>query len=267
MKYIIILLSFTLIFLIIKLNKKNNFELIKIKKYTNYNYINEPYNAIMTEDDLPSSYIFEIFTKNNFPKIYEKTCELQKYFGVNNIVFGIKKKDNKYTFEYYLYYCNYNEKHKIQNVFDFFNISQNINFENYYLISFELEENNLNLEELNIYNTLVKCNCKKLVKYNEAFNICYNCLECANVSYDIKLNKIINKNIYKFFYRDRTNNNDVLEYSKTLFGNDVNLELIFKLYLLTCDTSICITKKTNCIGLYFSSITFDNFINDFSLNT
>jgi hypothetical protein len=29
---------------------------------------------------------------------------------------------------------------------------------------------------------------------------------------------------------------------------------------MSFDTSICITQKPNCIGLYFSSLTYDNFM-------
>jgi hypothetical protein len=257
---IILILILVLISSFIKLIKEENLELIKINKNTNFNYIYERYTVNFKTNYLPSSYIFELFTKKNFYKIYKKTCEIQKYFGVNKTVYGIKKKNNKYMFEYYYYYSNYFDKHTIKNVFNFFNISTKFNFENYYLISFELQEHDLQLEELNIYETYVNCNCNKLKKYSDVFDICSNCLECKNFSYNVKSDEITEKNIYKFFYRNANDDKDIFEYSKTLFGNNINLELIYKPYLLTFNTSICITKKPDCIGLYFCSITYNNFI-------
>ena len=260
--YIIIILVIILVNIFI--HKYNKPSLVLQLKNTNYDYTFEKYYINNNKNCYPSSYIFEIFTKNKYNNIYNQTIKIQKYFGVNKTVYGIKKVKDEYLFEYYYSYYNENKLHNIQNIFKLFKINNRINFENYCLISFELINNNIielsqNINEINIYYLLNNCNHKTPILFHN-FTICKQCLSCMNKTYNINNNTIIDKNIYKNFPRNTSNLTEIYNYTKTLIGNDVDLNLIFTPYLLSCKKNICVAKKPNSIGFYFSLVPFDDFI-------
>ena len=250
------------IIIIIIINKYTENKLVLELNDTNYDYIYEKYDIKNIDNSYyPSSYIFEIFTKNKYNKIYNQTIKIQKHFGINKTVYGIKKINNEYVFEYYYYYENENKLNNVDNCFKLFNIDNEINFENYYLASFELNENRpTNINEINIYYTANNCNHKNLADFHKKFLICRECLTCMNKTYNIKNDSIISKNIYKFFFREDSTLTEIYDYTKKLIGKNVDLNIIFTSYLLTCKKSICITKKPETIGFYFSLIPFDDFI-------
>ena len=228
---------------------------------TNYDYIYEKYNIkYISNDCYPSSYIFEIFTKNNYIDIYNKTVEIQNFFGINKTVYGIKKINNEYFFEYYYYYKNENILNNITNIFKFFNINMRDNFDNYYLVSFELNKNTPNnINEINIYYPVNNCGHNTPIYFHNIY-ICKKCIICMNKTFNIKSNTSENKNIYKFFLRKTSTNDEIFNYTKTLIGKNIDINIIFPPYLLSCEKSICVTKKPKAIGFYFSLIPFDDFI-------
>jgi len=235
--------------------------LIKSLHNTNFDYILEKYDTNIKTFYYPSSYIYEIFVSSNFKNILDNTIKLQKYFGVNKTVYGIKKVNDEYFFEYYYYYPNENNKHNLLNILNFFNIKKNINLKNYYLVSFELKNSDVNkLEELNIYFTKNDCNHNKPINYHNDFIICKECLECYNVTLNILSNKLEYKNNYKFFYRKSSYNEEIFNYAKSIIKKNIDLTKIFSANLLSCRKSICITQKPNSYGFYFAGLPFDNFI-------
>lgn len=235
--------------------------LIKSLHNTNLDYILENYDTNIKKTDYPSSYIYEIFVSNGFKNILNNTLKIQKYFGVNKTVYGIKKVNNEYFFEYYYYYPNENIKHNLLNILKFFKIKKNINLKNYYLVSFELKNNDVNkLEELNIYHTKNNCNHNSPINFHNDFIICKKCLECYNVTLNILSNKMVKKNTYKFFFRNSSSNEEIFNYTKSIIKKNIDLKKIFSDNLLSCKKSICITQKPNSYGFYFSLLPFDNFI-------
>ena len=264
-KLIILVLILIILYYYFIYKKENNIIILDMNN-TNYDYIYEKYDTKYIENyHYPSSYIFEIFTKNNYKKIYDETIKIQKYFGINKTVYGIKKVNNEYIFEYYYYYPNENKLNTVTDIFKFFNIHNNINNNNinnnYYLVSFELDANMPhNLNDINIYYSLNNCNHNLNVYYHNIFSICQKCLTCMNKTYNIKTNTIIDKNIYKFFFRNNSTLEEIFNYTQILIGKDVDLNIICTPYLLSCKKSICISKKPKTIGFYFSLIPFDDFI-------
>ncbi len=230
-------------------------------KNTNYDYILEKYNIEnYNKNNKPSSYILELFALDNYPLLYNKSVEIQEYFGINKTIYGIKKKNNKFSLEYYFYYYNENTRHNIENIQKFLNYKNKININNkYYLLSFEINDNNLdNVEEINAYYTKSDCKCDNIGLYHDIFEICDTCLTCFNFSYNIKNNKKIFKNTYKFFFKK--NDYLLVDYIKSLFKDNVNINDILKPYCLNYKKSICVSQKPNNIGFYISQIPFDDFI-------
>ena len=255
---IIIVILLVCLFYRYKFIEKNI--LIKSLHNTNFDYILEKYNTIIKKTDYPSSYIYEIFVSSSFKNILTNALKIQKYFGVNKTVYGIKKVNNEYFFEYY-YYPNENIKHNLLNILNFFKIKKNINLKNYYMVSFELKNNDVNkLEELNIYYTKNNCNHNNIKKFHNEFMICRKCAECYNITLNILSNKLIKKNTYKFFFRHLSSNEEIFNYTKSIIKKNIDLTKIFSDNLLSCKKSICVTQKPNSYGFYFSLLPFDNFI-------
>ena len=68
-----------------------------------------------------------------------------------------------------------------------------------------------------------------------------------NKTFNIKSNTSENKNIYKFFFRKTSTNDEIFNYTKTLIGKNVDINILFPPYLLSCEKSICVTKKPKAI--------------------
>jgi hypothetical protein len=241
-------------------NTNKDKEMIHSTKNTNCDYELEEYDAIITDDCYPSSYIFEMFTKNNYKNIYDNSIKIQEHFGVNKTVYGIKKINDVFKFEYYYYYENENNLHSIESILKLFNKKKEYNNPDYCLVSFELNDV-FDINELNIYYLEDSCQHNDIYHHHDKFKVCKTCLTSYNITWNIESDKVIKKNTYKFFFRRLSKDEEIFNYARSLLGDNVDLGKIFKDYLMTCRKNICITKKTNNnYGFYFARLSFDNFI-------
>jgi hypothetical protein len=262
----IVIIIIIIIFLIYKYTILENNKLILSKKNTNYNYVydeyNIPNNIINLNTNKPSSYIFEIFTKDKYKNIYNHSIQVQKYFGINKTVYGIKKRNNSFSFEYYYYYPSENKLHNIDYILKFLNKKKENDFKRYYLISYEITEDNTNLNdinELNIYHTIDNCIHNSNINYHNS-EICRKCLKCYNNTWNIKTNELVKKNTYKFFLRKISTNDEIIEYTKNIINKNIDYNEILYPYINTFTNSICVTEKPTSIGFYHSGIPLDNLI-------
>ena len=230
---------------------------------TNYDYILEEYPVDSKIYHYPSSYIFKLFTQSKYPTIYQKAIQLQKYFGVNKTVYGIKKSNDAFSFEFYYYYPNENSLHTISNIGTCFSLpisEDTIQDKHYYLASFDINPHAPNtITDLNLYYTLNDCSHNSPYNYH-SHTICQTCKMTRNITYNTQNQSIVDKNVYKFFYKDSPVE-EIYDYTRSLLNQDVDMKLMFPPYLMNFKKAVCVSSKPGgAIGLYFNLVPFYDFI-------
>jgi hypothetical protein len=232
---------------------------------SNKDYVYEKYNVVDVGTQKPTSYIFKTFTQHEYPGVYEKAIQIQNFFGVNKTVYGIKKHNNKFTFEFYYYYPKENPLNTLTNICKFLKlpISDDIvENKDYSMVSFDIDPNNTDIiRDLNVYYTLNDCD------HNSSYNhhshpVCTICKMVRSVTYSVDTGITTDKNVYKNFFKNEPHvERDIFEYTRSLLQQDVDMNLLFPKYLMNFKKSVCVSSKPGgTIGLYFNLIPFEDFI-------
>lgn len=254
---ILVILVFIILVIFFTVHKPN----LSIRLHnSNYDSTYEKYDVQTKFYHYPNAYIFKTFTQSAYPGVYKTAIKLQKYFGVNKNVYGIKSCNGEFSFEFYYYYPKENTLHTVSDIATVFNLPVSGDDKNYYLVSFDIDPRNPDtVKELNLYYTLNNCDHNTPYSYH-SHEICKQCKMSRSVTFDIYTRETVDKNVYKFFYRN-SNVEDIFKYTRSLLKQDVDMNLIFPSYLMNFKKFISISSKHNgSLGVYFNLISFDDLI-------
>lgn len=157
---VIILIAFC----IFKTKKSTNQEGTKIPSFVKdngeyYSYVLQPYTR-HENGKLPSSWVLEkSFKIFDAPLAFNKlTYQIQKYLGINQSVWGLKKAGENYSWEYYFYYPNQNPRKRVNQLMPFFNqfSNEDINYplegkHNYFMWSIDIDPNQSEFGGIDLY--------------------------------------------------------------------------------------------------------------------
>ena len=232
----------------------HSYQLKLVVHMSNMDYVFEEYPVHKNEYQLTSS-IFKTFTQYRYRDVYSQAVQLQKFFGVNKTVYGIKKSNDVFSFEFYYYYPNENPLHTVTNICKFLNLPEIEEPRDYYLVSFDADSTS----NLNLYYTINECTHNSPRDYH-SHTVCETCKLTRNVTYNVDTGTTTRKNVYKFFYKRDTIHEELFEYTRSLLQRDVDMSLLFPKYLMNFKKSVCISSKPGgTIGLYFSLIPWEDF--------
>lgn len=190
-KFLLIIIIFGMVIVILKKYYfmetfvQSNGKCIQYNIYANY--VKE------SPDKFPSSKLLEwTFKSYNAPDImYKYTLDIQKFVGINNTIWAIKKVNDKINWEYYFYGLSLDEPSELSNLYSYNpKLSLKEYYKNIHKKYFPLE--NLDIEKLNKYKN-------KLIIFSvDVHPKFFNEEKIGNI--DIYIDKN-NKNIIKIPYK------------------------------------------------------------------
>ena len=250
--------------------------------FYDFNYFDYTSQVKVERRKFPSSIIFNsAYEKLNLNFDVEKMIySLMKHNRKNKTIFGIRKEKDFYSAEFYFFYPkafkenNFNAVLKIAGDYDFkIDFSKIKEPNNYYLTSINLRENSV--QSIEYYHNLVDYE-KDFYSFGDLF---FEFNKDNPVFYSNEINFITAstspKNIYYTYYNLKQLPSilkKLLELSNQLFKTNaqncldfLGLDYIYINDILLHPVSIKI-KSNNTIGMYYSNIGFENFIEFLSKN-
>lgn len=240
-----------------------------------YDYAYQPI-TFNKNKNMNTSYLFKNLIQSIHPSKYSHdiALKMQNTFGVNHSVWGLKKVGNNYNYEFYIYYRHLYPMHTIENLLSLFGkkMKHKIPGEDYYLLSFDTPKikdetgHNPDPTEINVYYGHIGCkHVNDQVLWKGFYKLCKFCKNTKNISLNIDTGIITPKNVYVGILMDEDSPFErtiktVRDFSIEKFAKEPDYELIVPQYLMKCKKSVCIGIKPDSIGIYFSLITIDDFI-------
>ena len=265
------LIFITIFIIYIYYNPKQSIIVTDPKKYIYYNIYKNYIPKNVLQNSLPSSAIlqwsFEEF--NAHTNIYNYTVDIQKNIGRSNVVFGIKKENDKYRWEYYFYGLNLYEKTDKKKLYSY---NKKLQIENYMKIHTKYFTDKLDFNKFHNLN-------KKLIIYSvdvtndnfkqkkvDTLDVYYDISDdnkyvttpylCEAFGYKIN-NNFLTKKANLFIYNVKQNRNLI---EKHLSKLNFNQKYLLKNWYKCRDICIIDKKYSSCICIYYFKLDFNSFI-------